>query len=343
MAKPKTELGQQCPPPLYTRWDQRMKPVLLSYLKLIDGKRLCLSLQTQEPDIAKRHMRLLVAKLLAKGRLSPDGGAAEVYGPKGRRRWRLDKLDTEVRRLKALPDAKYGSEALATAKRWGCPVGIIHHLAGRKPELSAGAYRNRRTRAREDGEQIVKATSWHHRRVGNKLFYLNGGLMNARLEVNGRKYMWSLSTRDNDEAAAIMEPVRLARERVREAAKRVLDYESGSVGYTDALRTREKACIAFAAAIINAGGPIELAKTVQDQLPGEVGTAFPKVVKAKPMKQVALAKCVDSLVDLILTSPDGPNGPRRELEQNAKAKFGVSREDFRACFQLALKKTNTPN
>ena len=37
MAKPTTELGQRCPPPPYTRWDQRGKPVLLSYLKLIDG------------------------------------------------------------------------------------------------------------------------------------------------------------------------------------------------------------------------------------------------------------------------------------------------------------------
>jgi hypothetical protein len=50
--------------------------VLLSNLKLIDGKRLCLSLQTDDPDIAERHMRLLVATLLAKERLSPDGGAA---------------------------------------------------------------------------------------------------------------------------------------------------------------------------------------------------------------------------------------------------------------------------
>jgi hypothetical protein len=35
MSKPKTELGQRCPPPPYTRWDQRGKPVLLSYLKTL--------------------------------------------------------------------------------------------------------------------------------------------------------------------------------------------------------------------------------------------------------------------------------------------------------------------
>src|ERR1700736_5875253 len=78
MAKPKTELGQGCPPPPYTRWDQRGKPVLLSYLKRINGKSLCLSLKTEDPQVAKRHMRLLVAMLLAKGRLSPDCGAAEA-------------------------------------------------------------------------------------------------------------------------------------------------------------------------------------------------------------------------------------------------------------------------
>jgi hypothetical protein len=130
---------------------------------------------------------------------------------------------------------------------------------------------------------------------------------------------------------------------IREAAKRVLDYELGSVDYADAVRTREKACIALAAAIIDAGGPIELGKAVQDPPPAEVGTALPKVVKVKPMKQASRVKCIDWLVDLVLTSPDGPTGLRRELEQNAKAKFGVSREDFRACFRVALKKTNTTN
>jgi hypothetical protein len=343
MVKPKTELGQRCPPPPYTRWDQRVKPVLLSYLKPINGRRVCLSLQTQEPEIAKRHMRLIVANLLAKRHLSPDSGAAKVYGPEGTGRSRIKKVDAEVRRLKALPDAEYKSEAPATAKRWKCPVGIIHHLTGRKPELCAGTYRTRRMRARKRGEQIAKGVSWHYRRVGGKCFYLNGGVMNARLEVAGRKYMWPLPTRDRNEAAAIMEPVRVARERVREAAKRVLDCELGSVDYADAVRTREKACIALASAIMDAGGPIELGKAVQDPPPGEDGTALPKVVKFKPVKQAALEKCIEWLVDLVLTSPDGPTGPRRELEQNAKTKFGVSREDFRACFRVALKKTNTTN
>jgi hypothetical protein len=343
MAKPTTELAKRCKPPPYMHWDQRGKPVLLSDLKLIDGKQLRLSFQTDDPEIAKRYMRLLVPLLVAQGRLSADSGAAKVYHPKESERSRLKKFDTEIRRLTALPQAKYGPEALAIAKRRRLPVGIIYCLAGRKPATSPGTFATRRVRARQRGEQIAKGASWHYRRVGGKCFYLNGGVMNARLEVAGRKYMWPLPTRDRNEAAAIMEPVRVARERVREAAKRVLDYELGSVDYADAVRTREKACIALAAAIMDAGGPIELGKAVQDPLPGEDGTALPKVVKFKPVKQAAREKCIDWLVDLVLTSPDGPTGPRRELEQNAKAKFGVSREDFRACFRVALKKTNTTN
>ena len=78
MAKPKTDLAQRCPPPPCTRWDQRVKPVLLAHLKRINGKSLCLSLQTDDPNIARRHMRLLVTWLLAKGRMSPDRKAAKV-------------------------------------------------------------------------------------------------------------------------------------------------------------------------------------------------------------------------------------------------------------------------
>src|SRR4029077_17873820 len=149
MAKPKTELTQRSPPPPYTHWDQRGKPVLLTDLDLINGEQKCLrlSLQTQDPYITKRHMRLLVPMLNAKGGVSADAGAAKVYGPKKKGRLRVKKLDTEVRRLKALSEAEYGSAAVATAKRWRCPVGIIHYLAGRRPALHAGTYATRRMRA----------------------------------------------------------------------------------------------------------------------------------------------------------------------------------------------------
>jgi hypothetical protein len=289
VAKPQTELGQGCPPPPYTRWDQRGKPVLLSYLKLINGKRLCLSLRTEALDIARGHMRLLVAMLLAEGRLSPDSGAAEVYGPKGTSRPRLDDVDSEIRRLKALSDAEYGSEALATAKRWGRPVGIIHHLAGRKPALSAGTYRTRRMRARQRGEQTPMGTSWHHRRQGDKYFYSDNGVMHARIQLEGRVYQWSLDTRDVEVAAAIMAPVRLARERVRAAAVEMLGCELGTAAA--AARVRDKACRRFAEAIVRAGGPAELvmkaapdAESLQPDRPplGEAEKGMAVAVVASP-------------------------------------------------------------
>ncbi|MGB6284877.1 MAG: hypothetical protein WBG18_10750, partial [Xanthobacteraceae bacterium] len=67
MAKPTTELAKRCKPPPYTHWDQRgEKPVLLSDLNLIDGDRKCkrLSFQTDDPEIAKRYIRLLVPSLV---------------------------------------------------------------------------------------------------------------------------------------------------------------------------------------------------------------------------------------------------------------------------------------
>jgi hypothetical protein len=281
--------AQRCPPPPYMRWDQRGKPVLLSYLKLINGKRLHLSLKTDDPDIARRHMRLLVAMLLAERRLSPDSGSAKVYGPKGTSRPRLDDVDSEIRRLKALSDAEYGSEALATAKRWGRPLGIIHHLAGRKPTLSAGTYATRRMRARQRGEQTPMGTSWHHRRQGDKYFYSDNGVMHARIQLEGRVYQWSLDTRDVEVAAAIMAPVRLARERVRAAAVEMLGCELGTAAAR--ARVRDKACRRFAEAIVRAGGPAELvmkaapdAESLQPDRPtlGEAEKGMAVAVVASP-------------------------------------------------------------
>jgi hypothetical protein len=259
MAKPKTELGQRYPPPPYTRWDQRGKPVLLCYLKkLSDGKSLCLSLQTRDPDIAKRHLRLLVAWELGKGRLSPDGGAAKVYGPKGTGRSWLKKIDAEVRRLKALPEAEYGSEALATAKRWDRPVEIIHHLAGRKPKTAAGTFRTRRMRARKHDHDMPMGDTWEHRAQGGKYVGWNGKVLAARLQISGRSWQWPLKGIDKEEAEALMGPVRVARERLQQAAAEALECELGTDAAADAAAVRAGARAQLARAIITAGGPKEL-------------------------------------------------------------------------------------
>jgi hypothetical protein len=220
------------------------------------------ALETDDPEIAKRHMRLLVAMLVARGRLSPDGGAAEVYGRKGAGRSQLKKVNTELRRLKALPEAKYGSEALAIAKRWGRPVGIIHHLTGRKPELSANAYRNRRTRARLRGRAMPMGDTWEHRRQGRKYFFWNRKVLNARLHIDNRRWQWPLKVLDEDKAEALMAPVRAARERLHEAAAEALNCELGTDAAVAAAAARAIARGQLAREIITAGGPKELAEVV---------------------------------------------------------------------------------
>ena len=331
MARPKTELEQRCPSPPYTRWDQRgKKPVLLSYLKLIDRKGLCLSLETDDPEIAKRHMRLLVAMLLNKGRLSPDAGVAQVYGPKGTGRSRIEKVDTEVRRLKALSEAKYGSEALATAKRWRRPVGIIHHLVGRKPELSAAAYRHRRTRARQRGRVMPMGDTWEHRPQGGKYFFWNGKVLIARLQISGRHWQWPLGVIDEDKAEALVAPVRVARERLHQAAAEELNCELGTDAAVAAAAARTIARGQLAGAIITAGGPKELAEFVIKGPKGEVGAAslLPVAVALKPTKQAQVKHCVEWVANLIRANPDRPPVPLAELRIQAKSRFGVPRRLF---------------
>jgi hypothetical protein len=158
----------------------------------------------------------------------------------------IEKLETEVRRLKALPEAEYGSEALRTAKRWGRPVGIIHHLAGRKPGLSAGTYRTRRMRARKRGQRMPTGDTWEHRSQGGKCVVWNHKVLTARLQIGGWRWQWPLKGLDEEKAEALMGPVRVAREHLHRAAVEELDCELG----TDA---------AVAAAAARAGARARLA------------------------------------------------------------------------------------
>lgn len=289
MAKPTTELGQRCPPPPYTRWDQRGKPVLLSDLKLIDRKTLRLSLKTHDPHIAKRHMRLIVADLVAKGRLPPDSGAAEIYAPKGIGRSRLRKIKAEVCRLKRVPDARYGSEALATAKRSACPVGIIHHLAGRKPALNAQTYRTRRARARESGHPTPMGDTWEHRPQGGKYFGWNGKVLAARLQIGGRPWHWSLKGIDEEKPEAIMKPIRVARERLQRAAAEELNCELGTQAAVAAAVARTGARAELAQAILDAGGPKKLAEFVLKGPQEGVGRDVPQ--RPRQLRRLRAGRC----------------------------------------------------
>ena len=315
--------------------------MLLSYLKLLDAKRLCLSLETEDPDIARRHMRLLVAMSLADGRLSPDSGAAEVYGPKGTRRPRLDDVDTEIRRLKALSEAEFGSEALATAKRWGRPVGIIHHLAGRKPALSAGTYRTRRMRARKRGQRMPMGDTWEHRPQGGKYFGWNGKVLTARLQIGGWPRQWPLKVIDEEQAEALMAPVRVAREHLQQASAEELNLELGTDAAVAATAARAGARAQLASAISKAGGPKELVEFVLRGPQEEVGTDVPERVVMpragrRAMKLAAQKGCVQAYMKLIEAYPDGAPQPRADLEKKMMGEFKVTRKEARDCRAKAI-------
>jgi hypothetical protein len=349
MARLTTELGQLHPPPPYTRWDQRVKPVLLCYLKnLTRGKSLCLSLQTQNPDIAMGHMQLIVEWSLAKGHLSPDSGAARVYGPKGTGRSRFNKIASQVRRLKGVPKAKYGSEALALAKSWARPVGIIHFLTGRKPELAAGTYATRRMRARGDGKSFPKADTWEHRPQGGKCYGWNGNVLTARVQIDSRKSQWPLKATNEQEAEAVMAPVRVARKRLYRAAAKELNCELGTNEAVAAATERTGARAELASAIIAAGGPKELAEFVLRGPQAEVRTVVSQPVvnrraDRRAIKQANLEKCVERYIELIKANPDRAPEPRDVLAQKMTSDFGVTLREARECRAKAIKSMENLN
>jgi hypothetical protein len=323
--------------------------VLLSDLKLINRKQLRLSLKTEHPDIAKRHMRLLVPMLVAQGRLSPGGGPAEAYNPKKTGRSRLNQVDREVRRVKALSEAKYRSEALATAKRLGCPVGIIYCLAERKPELSAVTHRNRRSRARKRGRPMPMGNTWEHRSQGGKCFGWNGNVLTARLQIDGRSCHWPLKGIDDEEKAeALMGPVRVGREQLRRAALEALNCELGTNAAVVAVAARVVARDQLATAISAAGGPKKLAELVLKGPQEDVGTDVPRsaaILRAerRRMKLAALENCVQAYMKVIEASPDGPLEPREILAQKMMNEFHVTWHEARDCRREALKRAKNSN
>ncbi len=301
MAKPKTELAQKSPPPRYTHWNQRGEPVLLTDLELMNGKTLRLSLQTQDPDVAKRYMRPIVGWSVAQGHLSPDSGAAKEYRLA---RPQLEKIEREVHRLKAVPDAEYRSEALATAKRWDRPVGVIHYLVGRKPPVAAGTYKTRRTRRRDKGQKLPMADTWEHRPQGGKYFFWNGKVLTARLQIDGRTWQWPLKGVDSEEKAeALMAPIRVAGDRLRQTASEAVNFEEGTEAAEDMARKRRNAHVQLAGAIIAAGGPTDLADFVLGSQQIEVGTTVaerPAAVTEAPtgrsLRQTARKDCLALLI-----------------------------------------------
>ena len=325
--------------PPYMRWDQRGRRVLQATLKLPDGTTVRAMLNTDDRKIAVRRMRLIVVLLVRDGRLPADSGAAQLYGRRPARGV------AQVERLAKLSREEYAVKRKPAAARLGLSPPTLDYLTKQQlPELP-NRERQRRHRAREQGQRIAMANFWYHRPPRGKGFYKNGRVMTARIQVGHRSTTWSLKFRDDDErAAAIMKPVLVAWADVYEAAKQELNWEIGTAEHTAAVAARVEACGRLAKNIHAAGGPKELVAFVMT-LP-DVGkkSLLPVVVSRKPIKEMRLKDCEDWLVREIREYPVHPRVAIPELRKVAKAKFNVPRRLFdegdKCCLRKAQKRTN---
>jgi hypothetical protein len=341
MAKPKTELVQRCPPPPYTRWDQRGKPVLQASLKLPDGTTFRAMLNTDDRKIAMRRMQLIVVLLVHDGRLPANSRAAQLYGRRPARGV------AEVKRLAALSREEYAVERKPAAARLGLSPPTLDDLSKQQPPELPNRERQRRHRARQHGQRIAMANFWYHRPFRGKGFYKNGRVMTARIHLARSAATWSLKFRDDAaRAAAIMNPVRVAWDHVYEAGKQELNWEIGTAEHTAAVAARVEACGRLAREIHAAGGPKELVAFVMTPPQPQAGTASAAIVHRvtatdrKAMKEAALKNCLDWLIQSIQACPDRAPGGLLAFEKEAKLRFAVRREDFRNCLAQAEKETN---
>ena len=344
MAKPTTELGQRCPPPPYTRWDQRGKPVLQASLKLPDGTTFRAMLNTDDRKIAVRRMQLIVVLLVRDGCLPADSGAAQVYGRRPARGV------AEVKRLAALSREEYAVERKPAAARLGLSPPTLDDLSKQQPPELPNRERQRRHRARQHGQRIAKANFWYHRPPRGKLFYKNGRVMTARIQLARSATTWSLKFRDDvARAAAIMNPVRVAWDHAYEAGKQELNWEIGTAEHTAAVAARVEACGRLAREIHTAGGPKELVAFVMTPPQPQAGTASAAIVHRvtatdrKAMKEAALKNCREWLIGLIRANPARQPASLRELAKEAKSNFGLSRTNFEECFHEAKSVTKNEN
>jgi hypothetical protein len=301
-------------------------------------------LYTDIPEIAENQMCVLIAKDIAAGLVTADSQVARVYGPSGvvnlrpDRPHQIDASLSELNRLAALSELEYGVQRKVAAKRLGVSSNKLDELTGHEPRPvnARGVAKTRRYLLRKQGYRTPMAgPAWHYCRPGKKYFCGKpGGVKRVRITFAKRTYEWELPTRDNDAATAIMEPVRLARQQVYEAAAKVLDSAIGTAAHAAAVAARDKACFALAVAIEAVGGPMDLVKFVQG------GTAPPRAAPAetgRPLtttERIAMKKAAEEelLKWLIEKSQAHPERKQPELFKEAQQIWGkgiLTREIWR--------------
>jgi len=174
-------------------------------------------------------------------------------------------------------------------------------------------------------------------------------VLTARLQIDGRSWHWPLKGIDNEEEAeALMGPVRVAREDLRQAALESLNCELGTDAAVTAAAARVAARARLAMAIITAGGPRNLTEIVikgpQERI--HVAVPQPAIVRRaerRAIKKTALEKCVQRYIELIQFHPDGAPEPREVLAQKMMNEVGVTWHEARDCRGLAIKRTGNLN
>jgi hypothetical protein len=332
--------GRKTPP--FTQWARGPggKPLLQCAVYLLDGSRLCPSLNTSDTEVeGPQRMRLVLWHAIAEGQL-PWGVKHPAWGlyggpiPQSTKRL--------LTRLAGLPWAEYELQRKEAAASLGLYVKAVDWLTKQdraRPE-SATAIKSRRARLRKGGQRFPKRDSWHFGPVGSMLAIPHrDGPIYAQLTIAGSIFRWRLKTRDREEADAIMEPVRSARAQMRKAVEEWGACELGTSASVAAEAQVVTACGLFATTLRAVGAPDKCIRLAMKP-PTEVGTSslLPVAVSRKAMKQVDEEKCVDALTKLIkakarMTIP--------EVIRWAKQNFGVPRrrcvEDKNCCLDQARK------
>jgi hypothetical protein len=338
-------LGDRKAPP-FMQWARGPggNRVLQSHLYLLQRTRLCAVLNTSDTKVAGQRMRLLLWHAINERQLQWGfkHPAWELYG--GRIAQSTKRLLTW---LTALPWTEYEPHRKEAAERLGYHATTIDWLTkhDKARAQTRAAARNRRARLRKNtGAQFPKRTSWHFRPVGSMLALHPDGPIYMQLTIEGLPFRRRLKARDRHEAAAIVEPVRSARENVRRASEEWGGYELGTPASLAAEARVVTACGQFATALHAMGAPDRLIQLAMKP-PAQVGTSsqLPVAASRKAMNRVAEKKCVDEMANLIKA---GTRMTIPEVARWAKQNFGVPRrravEGKNSCLDQARQQAKNP-
>ena len=324
----------------FTQWARGPggKPVLQCAVYLLDGSRLCPSLNTSDTKVkGPQRMRLFLWHAIAKG-LLPRG----IKHPA----WRLygGPISQTIKRLlRRLAESSWGEYELqrtAAAQRLGCHASAIDWLTNQDQARQADPVRRARARtlARSRARKVWKRTpisrSWQFGAVGGMLaVHSDGHPIYAQLTIAGFTLRWPLAAQNRAEAEALVKPAVDARARVREAARDWRECLVGSPEAKTALAVVLGEQRRFHDALLAVGA-------TRSKRWGEVV----KALKEPPFDDASgpdLEECTRWFVELLLKNPERPPLGRsvETLLKDADALFHVGGRGARRGYEFAQEKT----